>query len=276
MTLALASIHIYPIKSLGGYSVESAQIKSRGLEHDRRWMLIDHNGRFLSQREYGEFACLHVSPIADRMRVVDIRSGEELRSQWTLDHGETVRVRIWDDTLDAILAPNEICDWFSHRTIAGTRLVYMPDSSVRPTDPKFAQSQTSLSDGYPFMLISQSSLDDLNERIYSGNTDDSNYSVIPMERFRPNFVIEGGEPYQEDDWKEISIGKTRFDLVKRCARCVIPTTDQRTGKRTKEPSQTLATYRKRVTLEGAVKVEFGMNAICLNGNEVHVGDLVTV
>ncbi|MBK7241153.1 MAG: MOSC domain-containing protein [Flavobacteriales bacterium] len=271
MTLALASIHIYPIKSLGGYSVERAQVTPRGLEHDRRWMLIDPNGRFLSQREHGELACLHVSPTTDGMRVVDIRNSDELIIPWGLDHGETLRATIWNDAVDALLAPQEINDWFNERSLPGIRLVYMPDSTVRPTDPNFAIGQTSLSDGFPFLIISQVSLDDLNQRIRS----DGHPSQIPMERFRPNLVLEGGEPFQEDDWSTIRIGETRFELVKRCARCVITTTDQRTGRRANEPLRTLATYRKRVTPEGAVKLEFGMNAICLSGKVIQVGDLVT-
>lgn len=275
MTKTLASIHIYPIKSLGGYSVPHALITSRGLQHDRRWMLIDQNGRFMSQREHAELACLHVTPCSDGMRVVDTRNGDELKIPRALDHGETVGVTVWDDTLDALLAPKAISDWFNDRTIPGTRLVYMPDRSVRPTDPNYAISQTSLSDGYPFLIISQSSLDELNGRINKENKDHGQSSMIPMERFRPNLVVGGGEPFQEDDWSTIRIGETRFELVKRCARCVITTTDQRTGKREKEPLRTLATYRKRVTPEGAVKLDFGMNAICSSGNMVQVGDPVT-
>ena len=270
MTKTLASIHIYPIKSLGGYSVPKALITPRGLEHDRRWMLIDQNGRFMSQREHAELACLHVTPCSDGMRVVDIRNGDELKIPRALDHGGTVRVTVWDDTMDALLAPKEISDWFNERTLLGTRLVHMPDSTVRPTDPNYATAQTSLSDGFPFLIVSQVSLDDLNQRIRT----DSQTSLIPMERFRPNLVIEGGKPFQEDDWRTIRIGETRFDLVKRCARCVITTTDQRTGKREKEPLRTLAKYRKRVTPEGAVKLDFGMNAICSSGNMVQVGDPV--
>ena len=130
------------------------------------------------------------------------------------------------------------------------------------------QGITSLSDGFPYLILSQASLDDLNARIRSSSDP---VPDLGMERFRPNLVVAGGEAFQEDTWKEIMIGAARFALVKTCGRCVIPTTDQRTGERGKEPTRTLASYRKRGN-----RVEFGMNAMASAEGTVRAGDPVRV
>jgi uncharacterized protein YcbX len=143
----------------------------------------------------------------------------------------------------------------------------MPDSAHRPVDERYATGITSLSDGFPYLILSQASLDDLNGRMAK---------AIPMDRFRPNIVIKGGSAFQEDSWKEIGIGSTRFVLVKPCGRCVIPTTDQLTGERSKEPTRTLATYRRRAGSEGEVKVDFGMNAMGPLRGMICVGEPLVV
>lgn len=259
MSLQLASIHIHPVKSLGGFPVQEARLTDRGLEHDRRWMLVDEEGRFLSQRELPAMARLHCAPHADGFRVTDIRDGSALDLPWAIAAGELLRARVWRDTLDLVAASDAVHAWFSERLGARCRLAHMPDAVLRPTDPLFADGINSLSDGYPYLIVSQPSLDDLNARLAA---------PLPMDRFRPNLVIAGGTPFQEDDWTELAIGAARFRLVKPCARCAITTIDQRTGERGKEPLRTLATYRAR---DGQVR--FGMNAVALQGDAVRVGDL---
>ncbi len=143
----------------------------------------------------------------------------------------------------------------------------MPDATLRPTDRTYAEAITSLSDGFPYLIISQTSLDDLNGRLDA---------PIGMERFRPNIVIAGGAPFQEDQWSMIGIGDVRFSLVKPCARCVITTTDQRTGQRNKEPLSTLATYRKRIAENGAVNLDLGMNAVAIGNGSLAKGMVVTI
>jgi uncharacterized protein len=261
MALTVTSLHIYPIKSLGGFPVEEARITDRGFEHDRRWMLVDAEGRFITQREAPTMACLHCAPIANGFRVSDVRDGDRIDMPLRLVGGTTSRCRVFDDEVEVLHAPTDVSSWFAEKLDVTCSLVFMPDSAQRPVDVRYATGITSLSDGYPYLILSQASLDDLNGRMTE---------AIPMDRFRPNLVIQGGSAFQEDGWKEIGIGSTRFALVKPCGRCVIPTTDQRTGERSKEPTRTLATYRSRDN-----KILFGMNAMAVSGDVVRVGDLVS-
>ena len=265
MSLSVASLHLYPIKSMGGFAVSEALITDRGFEHDRRWMLVDDAGRFISQREVATLACLHCSPLNDGFRTTDVRDGGTIDLPWSIT-GEVQRATVWNDEVDVVHAPVAVSAWFSDKLAIACGLVHMPDASQRKVDAHYAQGITSLSDGFPYLIISQASLDDLNARLEI---------PLPMERFRPNIVINGGEPFQEDHWKEITVGTARFALVKPCGRCMITTTDQRTGERGKEPLRTLATYRRRKGVENEVKVDFGMNAMALKEDVVRVGDLVT-
>ncbi|MBX3284339.1 MAG: MOSC domain-containing protein [Actinobacteria bacterium] len=266
MSLSLASIHVYPVKSLGGFSVAHARLTDRGLEHDRRWMLVDEHGRFLSQRELPQMACLHTAPMADGFRVTDLRDGGTLDLPWTLTNGGTRTAAVWDDVVQVMTAAEAYGTWFSERLGTAVALVFMPDTSERPTDTRYATATTSLSDAFPYLIVSQASLHDLNERI-------GRALRVPMDRFRPSLVIAGGTPFQEDGWERITIGAAYFDLVKPCARCVITTTDQHTGQRGKEPLRTLANFRKRAG-GGPVKIDFGMNAIGSTSGMVEVGDVV--
>lgn len=269
MRLSLASIHVYPIKSLGGFQVDAAQLTDRGLEHDRRWMLVDTNGCFISQREIPVMACLHCSPLSNGSRVTDVRDGTSIDLPWTMDRGDTHRVKVWDDDMSAIAAGTEIGSWFSKKLGLDATLVFMPEMTERKVDPRYAEGLTSFSDGFPYLIVSQTSLVDLNERMAVKER-------VGMDRFRPNIVIAGGNAYQEDEWKSIVIGDVPFELVKPCARCMITTTDQRTGSRGKEPLRTLALYRKSSGAEGAVKVDFAMNAVGPPRGSIHVGDMVQV
>ncbi len=276
MPLTVASLHLYPIKSLGGFAVHEARITDRGFAHDRRWMLVDGNGRFISQREVPAMACLHCSPSPDGFRVVDVRDGGSIELPWALKEGEEMPVNVWDDALIALRAPEDLSAWFTEKLEADATLVFMPDRSHRLVDARYAQGIISLSDGFPYLIISQASLDDLNARIRSSDPLIDPSVHVPMDRFRPNMVIAGGEAYQEDGWTGIAIGAGRFSLVKPCARCVITTTDQRTGGRGKEPLRTLASYRRRAGTDGEVKVDFGMNAMAISGELVRVGDPISV
>lgn len=272
MALSVASLHIHPIKSLGGFSVQEARITDRGFAHDRRWMLVDPEGRFITQREVPIMACLHCSVQAGGFRVTDTRDGTMIDLPWEIPTGTRRQVSVFSDIVQVLDAPTAISSWFSRQLKVPCALVFMPDDSLRAVDPTYANGITSLSDGFPYLIISQASLDDLNARIAAAHPLIGTSARLGMERFRPNIVIAGGTAFQEDGWKEIRIGGTSFALVKPCGRCVIPTTDQRTGDRGIEPTRTLATYRKRVTEAGAVKVEFGMNAMTDEAGNIRVGD----
>lgn len=260
MNLSLASIHVYPIKSLGGFAVEKARLTDRGLEHDRRWMLVDVDGNFVTQRECAALACLHTSPNTGGFEVVDTRNGDVLNLPWHIDHTTERMCSVWSDRVRTVEGDPAWNNWFSDRLDRKVILVYMPDGTKRRTDGRYAKGLTSLSDGFPYLIISQASLYDLNTRLSE---------PVPMDRFRPNLVVAGGVAYQEDGWKEIRIGEALFTLVKPCARCTIVTTDQQTGMRSKEPLRTLAGYRSIGS-----KVLFCMNAMGPTTGELHIGHII--
>lgn len=262
MSLHLASIHVYPVKSLGGFATDSTQLTDRGLQHDRRWMLVDEQGKFLSQRELAAMACLHCSPAGEGFRVHDLRDGASLQLPWSIAEGESQRAQLWSATLTMLHGDPAWDAWFSTQLERPVRLVYMPDASKRRTDGRYATGITALSDAFPYLIISQASLDDLNTRLPE---------PVGMERFRPNLVIGGGVPYQEDEWQEIRIGELSLKVVKACARCVIITTDQHSGERNKEPLRSLAKYRALGN-----KVHFGMYAMGSGTGLLHKGDDVIV
>ncbi|PSK98760.1 MOSC domain-containing protein [Cecembia rubra] len=257
----LQDIYIYPIKSLGGIRVETANLEERGFQFDRRWMLVDHEGTFLSQRTFSKMALLQVEIFSDKMEVFE-KNQLEMRLTIPFDckTDGLIDVSIWEDTVKGLLIKKEINDWFSESLGMDCRLVLMPESTRRKLKPKYAVHGESVSfaDAMPYLIIGQSSLDDLNMKL----TDS-----VPMDRFRPNLVFNGGAPFEEDNWKKVKIGEAIFKVTKPCARCVMTTVDQLTGEKGKEPLRTLSTYR---TFQN--QVMFGQNMLLLEGKQVQVGD----
>lgn len=262
--LQVSALYIYPIKSLGGIPLHSAHLTDRGLQHDRRWMLIDENSRFLSQRENIQMALLKTSLEADGLRVSYTPDGTSINIPFIPQTEELLEVTIWDDTCTAQLVSAEIDAWFTAKLGMSVRLVYMPDNSLRPTDPRYANEGmvTSFSDGYPMLIIGQASLDDLNSRMPA---------ALPMDRFRPNIVFTGGEPYSEDTMKHIVINRINMYGVKLCARCVMTTVDQDNATKGKEPLKTLAKYRLKNN-----KIYFGQNLVHTGTGILNVGDELNV
>ncbi len=265
MNLQLSAIYIYPIKSLGGFAVDSARVEERGLQHDRRWMLVDADNNFLTQRNHPQLALLQVSLPGDELVVTHKTTLDQISIPQEPQTSEVLRVKVWSDTCRAVAASPVADAWFSGFLGQPCRLVYMPDTTKRRVDARYAvaDNHTSFSDGYPFLLIGQASLNDLNSRLAE---------PLPMNRFRPNLVVSGGEPYAEDDWHELHVGETAFFGVKPCGRCTVTTTDQETGETGKEPLKTLAAYRKRGN-----KILFGQNMVFgRQGSQISVGDAVRV
>ncbi|MBL7872196.1 MAG: MOSC domain-containing protein [Cyclobacteriaceae bacterium] len=258
--LTLTEIWIYPIKSLAGIRVQQATVKQKGLEHDRRFMLVDEGGRFFTQREHPHMALFSVSIANDQMTIESKTSKRNLTIELKPNGGKPLSVQIWDDKVDAREVDPVYSNWFSQELKITCKLIYFPESNLRDVDPRYAgaNEQVSLADGYPCLIIGQSSLDDLNNRLEV---------PIPMKRFRPNFVFAGGAPFEEDDWKNFKIGKNRFAAVKLCARCVLTTVDPDTGIKGKEPLVTLATFRKKEN-----KILFGQNLLPIDYDEVREGD----
>jgi uncharacterized protein YcbX len=264
--LTISGLYIYPIKSLGGISVDASTVTPRGLQHDRRWMLVDANNRFLTQREFPEMALLQPEFDQDGLRVHHKNfTGISLFIPYTsLPNAPTKNVQVWDDVCEAQVADNEVNRWFSEVVKRHCQLVYMPETTNRLVDPGQVNSGeiTSFSDAYPILLIGQASLDDLNSRLAE---------PLPMNRFRPNIVFRNGEPFEEDRFEEFSINTISFFGVKLCSRCVLTTINQTDVTRGKEPLKTLATYRMKNS-----KIYFGQNLLHSGTGEIKIGDSIEV
>jgi len=260
-TLTLSEIWIYPIKSLGGIRLASASVMPKGLQYDRRWMLIDEAGMFITQRIHSRMAFFKLS-FTDSQFAITFKDDAIYMPVNAPVSIHPVSALIWDDSVEVYEVLGEYSRWFSQRLGISCRLVYFPEKNQRFVDEKYRiyEDQVSLADGYPFLIIGQRSLDDLNSRLES---------PIPMNRFRPNFVFTGGEPYEEDNWRNFRIGKNRFAGVKPCSRCVLTTVNQETAERGTEPLATLSTYRKINS-----KIHFGQNLIATDYNEIYEGDKI--
>lgn len=261
--MKLQDIYIYPIKSLGGIRLATAQLEERGIQHDRRWMLVDAQGRFLSQRSHPHMALLEVSVLPGGLQITHKTDrGQSILVPFTPETNRMIPVSIWEDQVSGQVVSETAARWFSEMLDMSCELVMMPEKIQRKIDPKYAVKGETVSyaDAMPYLLIGQASLDDLNARLEI---------PVPMNRFRPNLVFSGGTPYEEDGWKTLRIGDAAFKITKPCARCVLTTVDQDTGKKGKEPLRTLAGYRN---VEG--KVLFGQNMLLLEGSILHVGDVL--
>jgi uncharacterized protein YcbX len=258
--MQLSGLFVYPIKACAGIALERAAVVARGLALDRRYMLIDRNGSFVSQREVPRL-CLVSTALEDSRLLLTAPGALPLRLPQTLDdvENERTRYRVWGDTGSA-LCHSAGSRWFSEFLNDDVRLVHMPESERRAVNPKRARAGdiVSFADAYPFLAISEASLADLNSRLEA---------PLEMRRFRPNLVLSGCEAFAEDAFKTLTIGNVSFRAVKRCDRCVVTTVDPATGERSKEPLRTLAKYRQA---EG--KVWFGMNLIHDGTGELCLGD----
>jgi len=264
--LTLKEIHIYPIKSLGGISLQSAKVEERGLQYDRRWMLVDKNGMFLTQREHPQMALLQVNIKDDTLQVshkVKAISNLQLpiSSEQLSNH---MVVNVWNDVVIAKNVSHDADLWLSEALNLDCQLVFMDNDSDRFTDRKYVDEphHVSFADAYPFLIIGHESLNELNRRLKE---------PLPMNRFRPNFVFSGGEPFIEDTWRDFMIGKLKFRAVKSCSRCVIPTINPDTAEKGREPLETLSKFRKVGN-----KVMFGQNLVGYDEGVVKVGDYLTL
>lgn len=260
----LSEIYIYPVKSLGGISLDSAIVEERGLKYDRRYLLVDENNMFMTQRDFPQLTFLKLSFSENGFTVANTQNDSRAAIPFESDSKANISVTIWDDVCSAVRVSTELDDWFSNAINKKCSLVYMPDDEKRIVEKKYINDEhiVSFADAYPFLIIGQSSLDDLNTRLDQ---------PIPINRFRTNFVFTGGTPYEEDNWKDFKIGELSFKAVKPCARCVITTTNQDTAERSNEPLKTLSEYRKIKN-----KVMFGMNVVCNKTGKISVGEKITL
>jgi uncharacterized protein YcbX len=255
----VSALYIYPIKACRGIAVSEWPVADRGFAGDRRWMIVDRAGKFVTQREVAALSQVETSLIGDSL-CVSAPGHAALSVPRDPESGAIRSVQVWLDEVRAIVHP-EGSAWFSQFLGEPHELVYMPHTTRRQVNPERARAGdiVSFADGYPFLLISEASLADLNSRLAE---------PVTMARFRPNIVIQGCEPYAEDGYRQVRLGEIAFRGVKRCDRCVVTTIDPETGASGKEPLRTLARYR----LEDQ-KVWFGMNLIHDGTGVLRVGDL---
>lgn len=263
--MKIQDIFIYPVKSLGGIRRSECKALQRGFEHDRRWMLVDHSGKFITQRVEHSLALLNTE-ITGNIAHIYCKDEPKQKIALNFDHaiGRNIAVTIWNDDVTAVHLSDEADEWFSDFLRKPCKLVFIPETGRRPVDPKYAErnEQVSFADAFPYLLISQASLDDLNRRLPQ---------PVPMDRFRPNLVVSDTDSFAEDTWAEIKIGEVHFTVAKPCARCILTTVDQETGKRGKEPLQTLSSYRTSDN-----KVLFGQNLIALNEGIIRENDAIEI
>lgn len=263
MVIRLSALYIYPVKSMKGVNLSTMQITSWGPHSDRRFMLIDDSHRFITQRKYPQLALIETE-LTDKHLILKVPAQKPLTLAIS-SSGKQTQATVWKDTcaaLDQDPVINEVLSRFLNTSV---RLVYMPESTFRNVDPAFAissKNRVSFADGYPFLITTESSLEDLNKRLGQS---------FLMNRFRPNLVLSGSKPYEEDHWKAIRIGTILFHLVKPCSRCTTTCVDQDTAKTSNDPLQTLATYRK--TAKGII---FGQNAIHDTTGSISIGSLVEI
>jgi uncharacterized protein YcbX len=263
LQLRVGALHVYPLKGGRAVSLTGAVIGARGIEHDRRLLLVDERRHFITQREHPALARIRVTIGAETLTFAH-DDGGPLHVPLRPEGGDARRVVIWGDACEALSLGDEAARWFSDRLGARCELVYMPDSSRRQVDPDYARvgDLVSFADGFPILVTSTASLDDLNERLAQ---------PVPMNRFRPNVVVDGGVAWQEDGWRRVHVGSVDVRIAKPCARCVVTTVDLETGEGGREPMKTLAAIR---SFGG--KVLFGQNAIPDAPGVISVGDVVEV
>lgn len=268
--ITLSGLFIYPVKSLGGISLPAADLTPLGLQHDRRWLIVDERNRFLTQREHAEMALLAVEPAYNGFLLRHRQRPEllPLYVPFVATPERTLFVTIWDDMVFAWRGTPEADAWLCEALGQECKLVYMSDMArreVEPDKPELNPAGTlvSFADGYPYLLASEESLAKLNDQLAE---------PVPMNRFRPNLVVRGlAAADDEMQWTDFQIGEHAFRSVRGCGRCVVTTIDQHTAQKNaaSEPLRTLATYRKQGN-----KIMFGQNVTGPANGRVQVGDEV--
>ena len=247
-----------------GIPLEEGLCTDRGLEHDRRFMVVDDEGVFRSQREVPRMATIWTEISGDELRL-SAEDHDEIAIPLRPAGGPKARVQVWNSTVTARGVPSAD-EWLSDYLGLACHLVYMPDETERLSNPRHGGvgNRVGFADGYAYLIASEASLADLNARLAK-----KAHPALPMNRFRPNLVVSGGAPFAEDHWGEIRVGEAKLRAVKPCGRCQVTTTDQATGEvRGPEPLATLSTFRD----SSEFGVMFGMNLVTVRGGRVRVGD----
>jgi uncharacterized protein len=254
MAISVQELNIYPLKSARGIPKARVRLASTGFEWDRHWMVVRGDGTFLTQRTHPSLT--RIVPELTEEQLILTSDGLEALVLPLAPRGPGRPVRIWKDSCEGLDQGDEAAAWVSRVLGEPVRVVRIPATPGRRANPEYAGSATAplaFPDGYPVLVCNRASLDDLNRR---------SPEALPMERFRPSLVLEGLPPFAEDRIAAIEIGPVTLTLVKPCTRCIIPSTDQRTGIRGFDPLPVLRTFRFDRQLLG---VTFGENAVITRG-----------
>ncbi|GAA6183038.1 YcbX family protein [Aliiglaciecola sp. NS0011-25] len=260
--LTLSQINIYPIKSCAGISLSSSKVEQMGLEFDRRFVLTQTNGTFITARTDSTLCLVQTEVTATGLRL-NAPGMPELIIKYAEFSEKYQTVKVWEDDINGQYCDPIYDHWFSQFLGKPCKLVFFGEQSKRRV--KNSDSEVSFADGYPFLVISQQSLNDLNSRLAT---------PVTMSQFRPNLVIDNCAPFEEDNWKKIRIGEVEFEIMKSCSRCIFTTVDPITGEKNPqlEPLSTLQKYRK----DKKGDVLFGQNLIALNAGHIKLEDDVSV
>jgi len=265
----VSALYTYPIKSCAVLSHTRISLAARGLHDDRRWMVVNEDGKLVTQRDVSKMAL--VQPFyTDEGLSISAPTMSDIAIPPIAENATTRRVMVWNDTCDAFDQGDEIAAWLSDYLGKSVRLVKIAETDTRttPTDGNMPIAPMSFADEYPILLANERSLADLNDRLMAQEKD-----TVLMSRFRPNVVVSGSTAWDEDQWTQINIGGITFDSGVGCARCVMTTVEQESGTVPdhKEPLATLTTFRKI-----SRGVMFGQNIIHQTLGDLCVGDQVEV
>jgi uncharacterized protein len=264
----LASLHVYPVKGCRAVDLDEAAVEPWGLAGDRRWLIVDADCQFMTQRKHPALARVVIAGGAGADITVSCDGYPALPVAAPDESAELLKVTVWRSTVLAASAGPEADAWFSAYLGESVRLVYLDDPTRRAVDPDYgADGDTvSFADGYPVLLTSTESLDQLNQWLNAAGD-----QPVPMNRFRPNVVVSGYHPWDEDRWRRIRIGAVPFRVAKPCGRCVVTTTDQTTGMRGSQPLKMLAARRRF-----GQNLVFGQNLIPDSPGHIRVGDPIEI
>lgn len=274
MDASIESLHFYPVKGCRGFTIEHAMLATTGLElhgvGDREWVVVDENGRFLSQRELPKMALIEtkLGPGALRLKAPGMLALDvPLASE-----GDVLPVTVWNDTLPAVTQGDLPDAWFSRYLGRPCRLMRFDPEARRLSNKRYtgdAEAPVKFADAFALLVTSASALADLNARLEKRGA-----SPVGMERFRPNIVLAGVAAHEEDYAASLTVGDVEMRLVKPCVRCTVPSVDPATGEQGAEPGDTLALYRDDTRVGG---VTFGMNAIVVGqGGEIRSDDVASL
>ncbi|NXY98664.1 MOSC domain-containing protein [Streptomyces sp. BR123] len=269
--LYVQKLHVHPVKSVAGTAPDEVAVEPWGLSADRRWALVDSQGKVITQREQPRLALASARPLEGGGVVLSAPGMPDLAVD-VPEPGPLEPVALFGKKVETVVAARAAADWAGTYLGITVRLVHLDDPAVRrPVDPDYALpgETVSLADGYPVLLTTLASLDALNSMIAQG--DHPQEGPLPMNRFRPNVVVAGAEAWAEDGWRRVAIGDAVFRGARECGRCIVTTTDQRTAERGKEPLKSLARHRRI-----GRSLAFGRLLVPVRTGTVRVGDEVSV